>query len=202
MPKTHKDYEKIAQFLKSKNSSDVLLGIQLLKSSMDADLLIAFLSKESYLSYILCYPLVTYFQDNSALWNAVSLKIPKHIKNGITKWLSCTILELKRPTVATFCVLANQKIKAYYSNFPKLSPQILTEDEDYGYGFIESGSAIVDGIGWTLEIEEEYQGPAETCLEETWRATAYHPDCSIRITLRKDDLFPKIWLKKLETKKD
>lgn len=202
MTEKHKDYDNILQLLKSKNSDNVLLGVQLLKSTMDADLIVEFLSKESSITYLLCYPLAKCFQQQPELWEAVAPQIPSHIKSRITKWLPCTILELRKPTIATFCVLANQKIKTYYPDFPKLRPQILTEYEDYGYGSVEEGTAVIDGIGWMLKIEKEYKGPAETCEEEEWTATAKHPDFSIRIKLLVDAIFPKIWLEKLEDKKD
>ncbi|MCP4443586.1 MAG: hypothetical protein GY810_32180 [Aureispira sp.] len=193
----HKDYEKIMQFLGSRSSKDILLGIQLLKASMDAKLISQVFSGGSYICYMITFPFVTFFQQNPELWKEVKPQIPSYFRGEITKWLPKTVLGLQNPTIPSFCELANKEIKKYFTDFPKLEPSILTEQHGYGYASTRKGNNIIDGIGWSFQIDEADIGPAETIHKEDWIAKAHHPDFIIKIQVNLDDRFPKVWLEKI-----
>jgi hypothetical protein len=201
MNKKNTDYQKIMQLLGTRDNQNELLGIELLKSTMNSELLVLILSGKSFITYKICYPLVPFFQKHPEIWNLVGPNIPSHIKSGITKWMPHTLLELNPYSIYSFCKLANKKVKEYFPDFPKLNQQILTEDHDFGYGYARSGKSVIDGIGWSLDIESRDVGPAEVVHEEEWKAIAYHPDFLIKIELLDTGgYFPKIWLEKIPSK--
>lgn len=200
MVEQDEQYNKILQFLRSRNSQDVVLGIQLLKSTLDADLITQFLSNKSYISSMIVLPLIPLFQENPKLWKTIQQKIPPHIAQQILMWLPFTILELDPATIDSFCALANKKVWEYFPNFPILDVQLLTKHESYYYCSIKSGREVVDGIGWSLYIESKDVGPAEVIHEEIWRAIAQHPDFSIKIERTESTgTLPNIWLVKIPT---
>jgi len=189
---------KIKQLLRSDEHNNQLLAIELLQSTREVAVLSQMLSDQSYMSYMVCYPLVPFFQQNAALWEQVKSKIPNHKQRNIEKWLPRKLLTLKKDSVAAFCQLANQAIKEHFDDFPQLQPSILTEFSGYGVGSTRSGKAITDGIGWSLEVEARDVGPAEVIHEEEWTAVAHHPKYHIKIR-REDSKLPflKVWMQKV-----
>jgi len=126
MDKENKDYQNIMQLLAHDDSKNILLGIELLKASMNPELISLVLSGKSYITYMIRYPLVPFFQEHLEIWDAVRPNIPNHIKSGITQWMPLTLLELKPRTISSFCKLANKKVKEYFPKFPTLDQKILT----------------------------------------------------------------------------
>lgn len=197
----NEEYNKIIQLLTNRDPKNVLLGLQLLKSTLDTDLLIQFLSDRSYIGGMVCYPLVPLFQQNSKIWETVKPKIPAYRKRAIENWMPYIILELDFPTLDSFCELANQKVAEYFPDFPKLSPEILTEYKGYSVASVRSGKRIIDNVGWSLVINERDIGPAEAIHEEDWIAIAQHPDFSIKIQLEERHGPIKVWLEKISNSK-
>lgn len=198
--KKSEEYDKIMQLLTSRDEQNVQLGLQLLKGTMDPQVLVEFLTTGSYLSYMICYPLVPFFQKQPELWKKVAAKTPGHIKSGITRFLPHKILHLDNHVIPAFCELANKEVQVFYPDFPELTPAILTEREGYYVGETLEGSEVVDGIGWSMKVDRRDIGPAEVIHEEEWHAAAHHPDLTIHIYREEKSYFPKVWLVKGDPK--
>ncbi|MDC0230436.1 hypothetical protein OAK19_00585 [Aureispira] len=191
MGRKSKEYHKIIEFLKHSDTKIFNLGIQLLQSTLNSKLIAQILNDKSYISYKIAYHLVPLFQTNEKVWGNTQNIIPVHIKNEILHWMPHELLDLEEITVRSFCELANNKAQVHFPNFPELSPDILTEEEriDVRY-YGRWGAKYVGKEGWSLRIEEEYQGPAETVCIKKWEAKAHHPEYSIKIKRENT----KIWL--------
>ena len=199
-PENDENYQKIFQFLKSDHFDTFLLGIQLLKATMDEDLFIRFLSNTSYLGYRFEYFLLPFLQEHTAFWLRIQAEIPSFRKERINQTMHYKVLELKDNSVGGFCALATEAVLEYLPDFPILSPDILTDSQDYYYVYTQRGSSLVDGIGWSLFIESRDEGPAEVIHIEEWIATAHHPDFDIKIMHNESNgMFPKTWLEKVNT---
>ena len=194
MGRKSKEYHKIIQLLKNPDSKTFNLGIQLLHSTLNSKLIAQVLLDKSYISYKVAYHLVPIFQTNEKLWAATQNIIPAHIKNQILPWMPHEILNLEEITISSFCNLANRKAKDHFCDFPELNPNILTEENrvDVRY-YCRWGKKLIGKEGWTLRVEEEYVGPAETVCIKKWEAKAHHSEYSIKI--KREDT--KIWLEKI-----
>ncbi len=191
------DSSKLSQFLGSDNFNDFYLGIELLKSTRDPDLIAEIISSPSYISYRVGFPMIPFFQDNPEIWAEVKTKIPSFKADDIIKHLSHSILFLQNRTIEGFCEMVNQKTAELDKEFPLLSPEILKRDES-AYFYTTLGNSVINGIGWTFFTESRDVGPAEVIHEEEWRATAHHPNYSLKFEYQESGgMIPKMWMEKI-----
>ena len=183
------------KLFKSSDNTLILRGIDLCIAEKNPDTLIYFLSDPSYVSGMIFYHFIPLFQKDKELWEKIRGEIPENMTCQIERWLDRTILALEKPSVETFCDLANLTIQKYFKTFPVLKSDILTEEESYSFASIRSGKSITDGIGWALYIESRSIGPAEVIDEEEWTATAHHPQKTIEISrLASEGSFDRVWM--------
>ncbi len=191
------DLHKLSQFLGSDNFNNFNLGIELLKSTRDPNLIAQIISSPSYISYRVGFPLIPFFQENPEIWAAVLAKIPKFKADEIIKHLSHRILFLQKCSFESFCGLVNQVVQEYHTDFPLLNE--ITLEQDFSPCYItHSGNSVVNGKGWTFFRVSREVGPAEVIHEEEWSATAHHPDFTLKFEyFESGGTIPKMWMEKI-----
>jgi hypothetical protein len=195
------NYNKIMQLLAFDDYTNFYLGIELLKSTRDPELIAKIISGKSYVSYRPGFPLVPFFQENPEIWEAVLANIPAFKAEDILKYMPHEVLFLPTERLSAFCELANQKAKEHFGNFPLLSEALLTEHEDFYCGYSKTGNNVIDGIGWSFFIESRDVGPAEVIHEEEWLATAYHPNYALKFEYQESgSMISKMWMEKIADK--
>jgi len=192
------NYNKIMQLLAFDDPSNFYLGIELLKSTRDPELIAKIISGQSYISYRPGFPLIPFFQENPEIWAAVLAKIPDFKAQDILKYMPHSILFLQNNTLAGFCDLVDMETAKIFKDFPSLIHETLKRDKS-AYFYTTVGDSIIDGIGWTVFTESRDVGPAEAIHEEEWRATAHHPDFLLKFEYQESGgTIPKMWMEKIK----
>jgi hypothetical protein len=192
------EYDKILNFLRQDDTKNISLGLELLKFTRNSEIISRFLSSPSYVSGLVSFPLVPFFQENPEVWESVQQNIPEYHKRQIQEWMPYTILQLKNPDSYTFCQLAQREVQKIFPDFPALSLDILNENDHDNYFFTQFGKKTQGNMTWSLSIESRYLGPAEVIQEDEWSAIASHPECKIQVKhIESRGMIPQTWLNKI-----
>jgi hypothetical protein len=204
MESTEENYKKITKFLDENNPVNFSIGIQLLKSSKDVDLLVKFLTTPCHISYKLYYILTPFFQEFPDIWLTVSSKLPDFRRKGVESFLPHRILNVDLiSSLESFFDQCNEIVKEYNQDFPLLTTNLLSEENEVGYYcYVKKGQEIKNGIGWSVYIESRYEGPAEVIYVEEWQVNAiFHKFELIFYFNQTNQKFPEAWMKKVENNK-